>query len=62
MASNLLKTLEDWRHLAMQLFQYQELFPTNQAAFSFEVKHSEKFPAKLYFQLEIRKVEIVTLN
>ena len=56
MTSNLRKTLDHRRHLVMQLFQDQGLFPTNQATSSFQAKHSEIFPTKLCLQLKIREV------
>ena len=56
MTSNLRKTLDHRRHLVMQLFQDQGLFPTNQATSSFQTKHSEIFPTKLCLQLKIREV------
>ena len=56
MTSNLRKTLDHRRHLVMQLFQEQGLFPTNQATSSFQAKHAEIFPTKLCLQLKIREV------
>ncbi|XP_070150484.1 protein capicua homolog isoform X2 [Polyergus mexicanus] len=50
------KTLEQRRHLVMQLFQEHGYFPSTQATSSFQAKHADIFPTKTSLQLKIREV------
>ncbi|CRK99170.1 CLUMA_CG012502, isoform A [Clunio marinus] len=50
------KTLEQRRHLVMQLFQEHGMFPSTQATNSFQIAHSDIFPNKQSLQLKIREV------
>ncbi|XP_072750573.1 uncharacterized protein Cic isoform X2 [Anoplolepis gracilipes] len=50
------KTLEQRRHLVMQLFQEHGYFPSTQATSTFQAKHADIFPTKTSLQLKIREV------
>ena len=54
--SSLRQTLDMRRHLVMQLFQDEGLFPSNKATSDFQSKYSEVFPTKVCLQLKIREV------
>ena len=54
--SSLRQTLDMRRHLVMQLFQDEGLFPSNKATSDFQSKHTEVFPTKVCLQLKIREV------
>ncbi|KAI1290131.1 Protein capicua -like protein [Halotydeus destructor] len=55
-SSSLRRILDQRRHLVMQLFNEEGLFPTAPATASFQQKHSNIFPNKSTLQLKIREV------
>ena len=54
--SSLRQTLDNRRHLVMQLFHEEGLFPSNKATTDFQSKNSNVFPTKICLQLKIREV------